>query len=220
MSLLLLLAAGLLAGLVHVVTGPDHLVAVAPLAVDQQRSAWRSGMVWGLGHACGSLAVGLIAILARGMLPIAAISAFSERLVGVVLIAIGALGIAKTLASRAGSRLHRHRFFRGHRHDRGHGHLHVGAAFPIGVIHALAGGSHLLGVLPSLIIPTTTGAIGYLVAFAAGSIAGMAAWAHVVGWATVRLSVSVSMSEDRARQWLLAGASSAALALGCVWLLI
>jgi len=52
---------GLLAGGVHVLSGPDHLAAVAPLAV-QDRSAWRSGLRWGLGHSSGVLLVGVLSL--------------------------------------------------------------------------------------------------------------------------------------------------------------
>jgi len=41
--------AGLAAGLIHVLSGPDHLAAVAPLAGGRGR-AWRAGFLWGLGH--------------------------------------------------------------------------------------------------------------------------------------------------------------------------
>ena len=52
--------AGLTAGLIHVLSGPDHLAAVAPLANDRSR-AWRTGFLWGLGHSGGVFAVALLA---------------------------------------------------------------------------------------------------------------------------------------------------------------
>src|SRR5688572_3654911 len=62
------LLAGLAAGLIHVLSGPDHLAAVAPLAGGRGRS-WRAGFLWGLGHSGGVLAVGLLALGLRGALP-------------------------------------------------------------------------------------------------------------------------------------------------------
>ena len=47
--------AGLTAGAVHVLAGPDHLAAVAPLAANGKVSPWRSGLYWGLGHAGGDI---------------------------------------------------------------------------------------------------------------------------------------------------------------------
>ena len=36
-----LVLAGLMAGFVHVLSGPDHLAAIAPYAVDGKSRAWR-----------------------------------------------------------------------------------------------------------------------------------------------------------------------------------
>jgi hypothetical protein len=90
---MLALFAGLVAGAVHVVTGPDHLAAVAPLAVDARASAWRAGLRWGLGHSAGVAVVGLLALGLRETLPIDALSSVSERLIGVTLIGLGLWGV-------------------------------------------------------------------------------------------------------------------------------
>ncbi|MGO6719233.1 High-affinity nickel transporter, partial [Rhizobium ruizarguesonis] len=63
--LMTLLASGLLAGFVHVVSGPDHLAAIAPYAVDAKARAWRTGIRWGVGHSAGVVGVGLFALLLR-----------------------------------------------------------------------------------------------------------------------------------------------------------
>ncbi len=43
---------GFFAGIAHVASGPDHLAAVAPLAIGKRRSlsAAAIGASWGLGH--------------------------------------------------------------------------------------------------------------------------------------------------------------------------
>ncbi len=56
--------AGLVAGFVHVLSGPDHLAAIAPYAVDSRSRAWRTGVRWGLGHTAGVLCVGAAAAVA------------------------------------------------------------------------------------------------------------------------------------------------------------
>ena len=66
--------AGLLAGFVHVLSGPDHLAAIAPYAVRDQRRAWVTGVRWGIGHSAGVVGVGLLAMLARHALPLDALS--------------------------------------------------------------------------------------------------------------------------------------------------
>src|SRR5687768_14257415 len=155
------LAAGLVAGSAHVLAGPDHLAAVAPLAsVRRGLQAWRPGARWGLGHALGVGVVGGLAVLLRGVLPsgaLASVSGWSERVVGVVLIGIGIWGVRRALATRVHAHAHSHggpRHVHVHvhgdatEHDAPAAHVHTHAAFAVGVLHGVAGSSHLVGVLP------------------------------------------------------------------------
>ena len=97
--------AGLVAGVVHVLSGPDHLAAIAPYAVADRARSWRTGVRWGLGHSAGVLGVGLLVLVARHALPLEALSAHGELGVGLALLAIGAWGIRATLhAHQAGAR--------------------------------------------------------------------------------------------------------------------
>jgi len=80
---MLTLLTGAAAGLFHVLSGPDHLAAVAPLAVDDRNRGWLAGFTWGVGHASGVVVVAVIAVMLREMLPsIDIISAWGERAVG------------------------------------------------------------------------------------------------------------------------------------------
>lgn len=194
--------AGFVAGMQHVVTGPDHLAAVAPLAVSDRRSAWRGGLNWAIGHAGG---VGIIALIALGMREIAPfraewLSGWSERLVGVVLIGIGIWGLRKALSRRLHTHLHEHdgeRHVHVHVHDEHEAHeatdprtaegahRHTHAALAVGTLHGLAGGSHFLGVLPALALGTSD-AVLYLMAYALGTVTSMVIFAAVLGWMAVR----------------------------------
>ncbi|WP_235277497.1 hypothetical protein [Methylacidiphilum kamchatkense] len=49
----LVLITGLVAGFIHALTGPDHLSAIAPLAIESRKAAWKIGLFWGLGHSGG-----------------------------------------------------------------------------------------------------------------------------------------------------------------------
>ena len=100
----LALLAGLAAGFFHVLAGPDHLAAVAPIVADDDRVAWRAGLSWGLGHTAGVVLVGALLVAFRELLPIAALSAWSERLVGVALVAVGLWGLWRARAPH----VHRH----------------------------------------------------------------------------------------------------------------
>lgn len=91
--MLSIVVARLVAGLVHVLSGPDHLAAVAPYALIQGKRAWLVGLRWGVGRTSGVVVVGLFALLVRSLLPAEKLSAWSESLVGFVLIAIGVWGL-------------------------------------------------------------------------------------------------------------------------------
>ena len=41
MSITFPLTAGLIASILHVITGPDHLAAVMPFAVESKKKAWK-----------------------------------------------------------------------------------------------------------------------------------------------------------------------------------
>src|SRR5262245_9420399 len=187
--------AGTLAGVVHVLSGPDHLAAVALLANDGR--SWRAGAVWGLGHSIGVMAVGLLALLLRGWLPVASLSSWSERMAGLVLIGIGVWGLHRAFATRVhthphahGAHIHSHPHAHPHTvgHDAAHGatrHTHTHAACAVGVLHGLAGSSHVLGVIPALALPGLSASLGYLGGFGIGTVAAMSGFAMVAGQLTV-----------------------------------
>jgi len=86
---------GFIASVAHVVTGPDHLAAVTPLAIDSRKKSWVIGFFWGLGHTIGMLLIGLLFILFKAILPVEAISKHSDTVIGVLLIAIGCWAIVR-----------------------------------------------------------------------------------------------------------------------------
>jgi hypothetical protein len=80
---------GLIASMVHVLSGPDHLAAVTPFAIESKKKAWKVGLFWGFGHFLGMLSIGILFILFKEFIPLEAISEHSEFLVGIVLVALG-----------------------------------------------------------------------------------------------------------------------------------
>jgi hypothetical protein len=215
--------AGLLAGFVHVLTGPDHLAAIAPYATEARGRSWLVGLRWGLGHTSGVMVVGLLTVLLRGILPVHLLSAWSERCVGLVLIVIGIWGIRTAWTRRLHTHEHvhdgrQHIHVHLHRARIPHGdpdaHVHNHAAFAVGTLHGLAGSSHVLGVLPALMLPSDLAAAAYLGTFGAGSIAGMAGFSCLVGW----LATTASARGVNTYQGLLCICSFAAITVGGVWL--
>jgi hypothetical protein len=61
---------GTLAAMLHVLSGPDHLAAVAPLAVENRNKTWCIGLFWGLGHLAGMLLIGILMTLFRDFIPL------------------------------------------------------------------------------------------------------------------------------------------------------
>jgi len=225
MTLLGLLLAGLAAGSVHVLSGPDHLAALAPLGAGRRRG-WLLGASWGLGHAAGVALLGSLILMFRGRWELTLLSAWAERLVGVVLVGLGFWGLRRALSPwlhahrhRHGEQVHTHL----HWHAPGPGerdraqlpaaeHRHGHTSFLVGSLHGVAGGSHLLGVLPTLALPSTAGAAAYLSGYAAGTIVAMSVFAALLGRAT-------SNRRPLLRRLFLGTCSGSAILVGGFWLL-
>jgi ABC-type nickel/cobalt efflux system permease component RcnA len=218
---------GFIAGLGHVFSGPDHLAAVAPLAVEGRMKAWQAGLRWGLGHTSGVLLVGFLAVLLRQFLNVEAISSWSERLVGVVLIGIGIWGFRTAFKKRVhvhehvhGGRehvhVHTHDVETAHRPAQNRTHIHTHTAFAVGTLHGLAGSSHFLGVIPALAFPTRLEAYSYLGAFGVGTIFAMIAFAFSIGM----ISHGRAGGGLRAYGALMYGCSLAAVGIGIYWLIM
>ena len=190
--------AGIAAGLLHVFSGPDHLAAVAPLASDRERGHWLTGLQWGMGHTLGVLLIAGLLLLLKEQLPLDAISAYSERVVGLSLIAIGGWGLRRAWVLKGPSV---------------EAHTHSGASFSMGTIHGLAGSSHLFGVMPALAFPSRTLSVLYLAGFGLGAIAGMTAFSAAVGLLSSKLS-----GRSRSYSGFLSASSAVALVVGGVWL--
>jgi len=221
---------GFLAGMVHVISGPDHLAAVAPLAVRAHRRSWLPGFRWGIGHSAGVAAVGLLTLLVRELLPLEKLSSLSERLVGVVLIGLGWWSLKVALRVQVHTHAHHHdgeSHAHVHVHDPVHrheaveetsshpgGHAHGHTAFCIGTLHGLAGSSHFLGVLPAVALPTRWEAGLYLGAFGLGTVAAMSGFSSLLGLIASRGALHAS----RTYRCLMGTCAFAAFGVGAWWL--
>ncbi len=222
---MLAVISGLAAGVLHVLSGPDHLAAIAPLAVHEPRRSWRAGARWGLGHSAGVAAVGALMLVVRELIPFQTLSALGERLVGVVLIAVGLWGARTAFRLRVHSHTHEHD---GSRHAHVHVHAdpnpthvngthgHPHAAFGIGVLHGLAGSAHFLGLLPALAFPSRWESGAYLACFAVGTVAAMAGFSSLVGF----LTVSWGGHLERNYRRLMGLCSALAVGVGGWWLVM
>lgn len=185
---------GLAAGSVHVVTGPDHLAAVAPLALRDRRAAARTGAAWGLGHGTGVVVLGGLGMLAREAVDVNALSGWSEFSVGFLLVGMGLWSLRSALGMQIHTHGHTHTHGQGEGAAHDHPHVHVGAtahdpvahqghshaAFGVGLFHGAAGMGHLLGVVPALALPPLHSA-AYLAAYLFSAVLSMALFGLALG---------------------------------------
>lgn len=205
---------GLTAAAAHVVSGPDHLAAVTPLAIESRRKAWGIGLAWGAGHTLGILVIGILFLLFRDVIPVERISEHSELLVGIMLILIGAWAISKVFIKSKNHHHHPHMhttedgaYIHQHDHDHNqntehvaaeaHRHQHarrhrqnIKASLGVGVFHGLAGVSHLLAILPTLALPTKMDAALYLIGFGVGTLAAMMLFAAILGFVSGKTAIA------------------------------
>jgi len=197
MSITFPLTAGLIASILHVITGPDHLAAVMPFAVESKKKAWKIGLFWGIGHLVGMLSIGILFMLFKELIPIDKISNYSEQLVGIVLICIGIWAFYKIFKN---DKKHKHLHIHSenspvihshsheHFHEKSHHHIHSKplkqtnlASFSIGFLHGLAGIAHFLLFIPVLSFDTQTDSIVYIIGFGIGILIAMITFAFVIG---------------------------------------
>ena len=156
------LIAGFLASMLHVISGPDHLAAVTPLAIETDKKAWKIGLFWGVGHVLGMLLIGILFLFFKQYIPIESISEHSEQLVGVVLVGVGIWVFYKLSKEKKSSAslpaLNKPKLL---------------SSFGIGILHGLAGVAHFLLLLPVLGFEADSEGVLYIIGFAAGTILAM-----------------------------------------------
>lgn len=229
--------AGFVASSLHVISGPDHLAAVTPLAIESKKKSWSVGLFWGLGHILGMLLIGVLFILFKEYIPIDAISRYSEQIVGLLLVCIGIWAIYKVFNKRIARHhhphyhkepephvhIHAHPHEHEHEHEHGPEHKHTHqkvvrqnnmAALGVGTIHGFAGVSHLILLLPTLALPSRWDSVMYLSGFAIGTLAAMIMYAVTVGYIGQRSS---KMSDPKVFRIVRIVGGLLAIVIGILW---
>ncbi|MEK6607476.1 MAG: hydantoin utilization protein A [Myxococcota bacterium] len=219
--------AGVVAGLLHAITGPDHLAALAPLALRAPGRALRVGAAWGLGHGAGVVLLGGLGLAVRGMAELDFLAARCEAAVGVSLVLVGLWAIRNALRVVVHAHPHAHGGASGDAHAHAHAHVHVRAdasaahgdprahgahthaAFAVGVLHGAAGSGHLLAAIPSLVL-SRAHAAAYLAAYLVAATASMATLALLLGRAALHRG-------PRVLRGSLLACGAAACVLGAAW---
>jgi len=180
--------AGFLAGCLHTLSGPDHLVALAPLSIG--RSRLESGLVgalWGCGHDAGQVIFGLLFLLLKDRLHIEVFRAWGTRVVGLTLLIIGAMGVREASEIQESTQL----VLEGVEASMTSSEpLQVPSAprkkkvgfatFATGVVHGLQPDA-LLMVLPALALPSRFAGAAFLGMFLVGTVFSMGSYTAFVG---------------------------------------
>lgn len=207
---------GFVASVIHVFTGPDHLAAIGPIALNAKFRPWLIGVFWGTGHVIGMSVIGVLFFFFRDILPVESISSHSEQLVGLMLIIIGLWAffrIYRVSHEKSGNNFNKDEpknLLKENHHNT------LLAALGIGVLHGLAGVSHFLGLLPTLAFATVWQSAFYLIGFAVGTLLAMTIFAFVMGLIGKKASGKLKMSIFNG---INITAGTIAVAVGTFWLI-
>ena len=207
---------GFAAGAVHVVSGADHMVAMAPSSIQKPREALSNGLGWGVGHSAGVLILSALGILAKDLINIELMSSYAEFLVGISLLIVGLLAIRTSMKVNIHMHQHIHGEGKPHKHFHFHslgnklhsGHMH--AATGLGILHGFAGASHLVAIIPALALPLV-GAIAYLFAYLLGSVIAM-------GCVVLGISFAANKANKMFYPFLMRLIGGLSIVIGIFWL--
>tara|TARA_B100001029_G_C14877311_1_gene347976 strand:+ start:73 stop:744 length:672 start_codon:yes stop_codon:yes gene_type:complete len=205
-------------GALHVITGPDHMVAMAPSAIAKPKVALKDGLAWGVGHSAGVLILSLFVILAKGLFDIGKVSDFAEMIVGITLLIIGAMAIRTSFRFNIHEHEHEHKQQDGMPHKHFHFHSfgnsllrsHSHTATGIGVLHGFAGMNHFLGIAPSFALSFAP-ALAYLFSYLLGSVFAM-------GCVVLGISFATKKANKSFYPFLMRFIGGASIGLGIYWL--
>lgn len=84
-----LVGLGLSLGVVHVLTGPDHMSALAALSVGSRLKAFSLGLQWGLGHGGGLFVILVLFLSLDGAVSLERVEEACSWVVGVFMVVLG-----------------------------------------------------------------------------------------------------------------------------------
>lgn len=195
---------GFFAGALHVVSGPDHLTAVAPLNIKPSLPGFAYGLLWGLGHSAGVCVIGLLFCFFRESDVMHQISMGSEKLVGIGLVYLGIKGIQ--MLCKPGMLQEQSTHSQGSR---------KGLALGFGVLHGGAGAHHLIGLLPLLSLGESTQILLYIFAYCSGTVIAMCGFSHLFHRFTNHL---ITRNKSNFKKMMIASSVSS-LMIGSIWLI-
>ncbi len=207
---------GILAGLVHVFSGADHLIAMVPSAINSPKIAFRNSFSWGLGHSSGVVILTVLAIFIKDITPLNRFSNIAELLVGISLLFVGLFAIKNSFNLSIHSHSHKHEngFYHSHYHfhinEHKSNYKHSHALTGLGLLHGIAGGSHFLAILPALALSLTNACV-YLVSYVIGSLISMNLFTCLISFTTLNIG-------QKLIKRLIAFAGGLSFSMGLFWI--
>jgi hypothetical protein len=218
MEFILALVSGATLGCLHAFD-IDHVVAVSTFAGKRSNKweAGRMGAMWGLGHTVVLLVLGGILIVFRLSIPVM-IQQWSEVLVGILLIVLGAWAIRDVLREK-NVHIHKHTHqgqehihFHSHAGAKHHTHNHAHSLFALGALHGFAGTGPVVVIIPVAFATSWIPGITFLAVFGLGSMMAMAIFSLLLSSAVSQVRSARVLTITRG----IAGCAS--LIVGIVWI--
>ncbi|KAK6253867.1 hypothetical protein QUC31_015587 [Theobroma cacao] len=206
---------GFFAGCLHTLSGPDHLAALAPLSIGRTRmESAVVGALWGCGHDAGQVIFGLLFLLLKDRLHVEVIRTWGTRVVGLTLLAIGAMGIREASEVPAPcvalENVECDVSVYETLENPAVGKKKLGfATFATGIIHGLQPDA-LMMVLPALALPSRLAGAAFLIMFLLGTVVAMGCYTVFIGSCSQALKDRV----PRITEKLTWASSLVAIALG------
>mmetsp|Transcript_12473 Transcript_12473/g.16358 ORF Transcript_12473/g.16358 Transcript_12473/m.16358 type:complete len:330 (+) Transcript_12473:91-1080(+) len=98
-----LIGTGIVFGVIHVLTGPDHLSALATLSVGAKCKAFSLGVRWGMGHSTGLIIIAIIFLSMGQALDLSVLEFYCGFIVGIFMIGLGLVSLYNALKKKNSS---------------------------------------------------------------------------------------------------------------------
>ena len=195
----------------------DHLIAVSNILrkVDSVKSSIKVGFSWAIGHMITAAVITIILFIFRESFLNNILPHF-EKIVGIMLIALGLLSLRELLSlhshkHRHGGVVHSHPHIHIKKyHEKNHAHIHM---FGIGIIHGLASNDELLILFAaSLAVTSLGGLIAALGIFSFGVVLGMIFFTIIFSYPLIK------MNSEKIYKFVSLGTGSAGIIYGILML--
>ena len=241
MIVLNVIGPAILAGILHVILGPDHIAAIMTVSACQGSSAVWYGIRWGVGHSFGLILVALViwAIDSDSNISKAAFAKYASYFSGVFMILFGLYFVRDVLLNRKSKRgfsvvgttelaeitppiEEEERTSLSPSHAPEHEKqseapnrtlYQAFASLCAGIVGGVAGPGGVLAIVPASYYQTRMEAVMYIMCFIVASTACMGLFAYIYGRVT-----TVDSKHQETKLKLVSAIAS--ILVGCIWIIL